>query len=303
MTRLVTPFRWNGNLLTVADLDSWAADISRDAPVESPRFSNSIQISIICHFLGRKWYEEHAFVTSPKRSFLYPHFGTDGLASIWSMRILNLAEMLFNLQAMDGFRERLTQMTLDQLESTLAEFQIGMMLHQDQIAFRYLDPATVTGESPDIEIRLTGGATALAEIKCKIEETEISEKTILYTLNKGRKKLPEGKPGLVFIKVPQEWSLEGRETIMLPELVLNTTMAFLRNTSRVVKVVYYMFHLAPRAEGVRNSHTILEISNPRNPSDSPWSDHLFPLTRTGYNWITIPALLERWANLKKSVSP
>jgi hypothetical protein len=196
----------------------------------------------------------------------------------------------------------LDHMTLDQLESALSEFQIGMMLHQDRIEFRYIDPATVTGKSPDIEITLTCGATALADIKCKYEDTNVSEETVRNTLKKGLSQLPEGKPGLLFIKVPQGWTFEAGETVMLPIQILNATMTFLRNTTRVVKVVYYMFHLSRKKEAIRNRHAIREIDNPHNSAGSPWSDHLFPLARSGFNWITIPALLERWASSDGQVS-
>jgi hypothetical protein len=151
------------------------------------------------------------------------------------------------------------------------------------------------GKSPDIKITLTCGATALADIKCKYEGTDLSEETVRNTLKKGARQLPKGEAGLLFIKVPQRWTFEARETVMLPMPVLDATMAFLRNNGRVVKVVYYMFHLSRTAEGIRNRHAIREINNPRNSADSPWNNHLFPLVRNDFNWITTPALRERWA--------
>jgi hypothetical protein len=296
MTKPIASFRWSGDPLTIVDLDCRAAAIAQHTPVGTARFIIAIQTSVVCHFLGREWYEAHAFVTSPRRSFLHPHFGADGLAPIWSMRMLNLVEMLINLQAVEGFRTCLDHMTLDQLESALSELQIGMMLHQDHIAFRYIDPTTVMGKSPDIEIALTCGATAFADIKCKYEATDVSEETVRNTLKKGGSQLPKGKPGLLFIKVPQGWTFEARETVMLPMVVFNATTAFLRNTSRVVKVVYYMFHLTRSTEGMLNRHAIREINNPHNPADSPWTDHLFPSARNATNWVTLPWLLERWSS-------
>jgi hypothetical protein len=293
------PFQWSGDPLTIVDLDGWAADIAQHAPVGSARFINAVQTSIVSHFLGRQWYADHAYLTSPKTSFLHPHFGSDGLAPVWSMRMLNLAEMLFNLQGVGGFRVCLDHMTLDQLESALSELQVGMMLYQSRIAFRYIDPATMTGKSPDIEITLEDGSSALADIKCKYEETDVSEETVRNTLKKGLSQLPSGRPGLIFVKVPHAWTFEAGETVMLPGSVIRATNAFLRNTSRVAKVVYYLFHLKQAAEGVRNRNAIHEINNLRNPPESQWNRDLFPPGRKGFNWITTPALLERWAGLKQ----
>ncbi len=299
LAKPAAPFQWTGDPLTIADLDGWAADIAQRAPVGSALFVNAVQTSIICHFLGREWYADHAWLTSPTSSFLHPHFGPDGLAPVWSMRMLNLAEMLFNLQGVEGFRACLDHMTLDQLESALSELQIGMMLYQNRIAFRYIDPATVMGKSPDIESTLQDGSSALADIKCKYEETVVSEETVRNTLKKGLNQLPPGRPGLIFVKVPQAWTFDAGETVMLPMHVVRATNAFLRNTSRVVRVVYYLFHLKQAAEGVRNRHAVHEMNNSRNPPDSPWNRNLFQPARNGFNWITIPALLERWPGLKQ----
>ena len=231
LAKPAAPFQWTGDPLTIADLDGWAAERAGLAPVGSSLFLNVVQTSIICHFLGWDWYADNAWLTSPTTSFLHPHFGPDGLAPVWSMRMLNLAEMLFNLQGIEGFRACLDHMTRDQLELTVSELQIGMMLYQSQIAFRYIDPATVIGKSPDIEITLQDSSSALADIKCKYEETIVSEATVRNTLKKGLNQLPSGRPGLIFVKVPQAWTFDDGGTVMLPKPVVRATNAFLRNTN------------------------------------------------------------------------
>jgi hypothetical protein len=287
-------YRWMGNALTVAQLDDWVSELAKKAKPGTAAFANAVQVYIAVHFLGERWYYDHAYLESPPTSYLHPHFGEDGLAPVYSMRMLNLAEMLFNLQGVDGFQTCLYHMTLDQLESALSELQIGMMLYQDRIAFRYIDPQSVIGKSPDIEITLADGTMALADIKCKYESTDVSEETVTSTLKKGLKQLPKGRPGLIFVKMPQEWTFEKGETVMLPMPVVNATRGFLRNTTRVVKVVYYIFHLARHPAGILNRHAIREVNNPRNPDSSPWNAHLFPPAHSGFNWITMPSLTDRW---------
>ena len=292
------PFRWRGDPLTISNLDGWASELAKKAMPGTPTFANAVQVYITVHFLGERWYYNHAYLKSLPTSILHPSFGEDGLAPVYSMRMLNLAEMLLNLQGVEGFQTCLDHMTLDQLESALSELQIGMMLYQDRIAFRYIDPLTVTGKSPDIEITLAGGTTALADIKCKYENTDISYETVTNTLKSARKQLPGGKPGMIFVKVPQEWTFESGELIMLPMPVVNATGDFLRNTTRVVKVIFYMFHLSRNADGgILNRHAILEVNNPRNPDDLPWNADLFPPPHTRFNWITMSSLTERWTEM------
>lgn len=289
-------FRWNGEKLTIDRLDDWVSDLSKKAKPGTAAFANAVQVFIVVHFLGERWYYNHAYLESPPTSFLHPHFGEDGLAPVYSMRMLNLAEMLLNLQGVEGFQTCLDHMTLDQLESALSELQIGMMLYQDRIEFRYIDPQTVRGKSPDIEITLATGDAALADIKCKYENTDVSEETVTNTLKSARKQLPSGKPGMIFVKVPQEWTFEAGEVVMLPMPMVNATRGFLRNTTRVVKIIYYTFHLSRNLDGgILNRHAIREVNNPRNPDDSPWNYHLFPPAHDGFNWITFPSLTVRWA--------
>lgn len=288
------PFRWGGDELTIAALDDWATELSRKAKPGTAAFANAVHVFIVVHFLGERWYYNHAYLNSPASSPLHPHFDPDGRAAVYSMRMLNLAEMLLNLQGVEGFQTCLDHMTLDQIESALSELQIGMMLYQDQIHFRYLDPVTVRGKSPDIEIILRDGVSALADIKCKYEDTEVREVTLINTLKKALKQLPKGRPSLIFVKVPQEWTFEAGDAVMLPIPVVNATSRFLRNTTRVAKVVFYIFHLARHPAGMLNRHAIREVNNPRNPDDSPWNQPLFPLTHSGFNWITMPSLIDRW---------
>src|SRR5580704_11056329 len=96
-------FRWSKEPLTLKELTSFARDVAKDAPYNSAKFANAMHVFIIVHFLGRDWYRQYAYLTAEKNSYLSPEFGPDGKAPVYSMRILKLAEMLFNLQGVEGF--------------------------------------------------------------------------------------------------------------------------------------------------------------------------------------------------------
>jgi hypothetical protein len=125
------------------------------------------------------------------------------------------AEMLFNLQSVSGFDTCLRQLASGQLESALAELQLGMMLYQAHHKFRYIDPNAISGKTFDLEIDFPNGATSGAEIKCKEDATELSIETVRNSLGEARSQLPAGGEGIVFVKVPQSWaSANGKEILL-----------------------------------------------------------------------------------------
>lgn len=77
-------------------------------------------------------------------------------------------------------------------------------------------------------------------------------------------------------------------------------MAFPRNTSRVVKVAYYMFHLTRTSVGMLNRHAIREINNARPPGVA-LERPLIPLVRQRFTRITTSWLLQRWDSLNVPV--
>jgi hypothetical protein len=203
------PFKWSGDKLTLPDLDVWARDlITKGAPPGTAKFANAINTSVIVHYLGFKWHEDHSFLTSPERSFLHPTFEDDGKAREWSVYFLNLAEMLINLQDIENFQVVLDHLRLDQLESAICELQSGMILKQEGIPFRYIDPLTISGPSPDIELTLSDGTRIGAEITCKSDSTDMTEGTITRGLKHGSSKFAKGDKGMIIMRVPQSWTYQ-----------------------------------------------------------------------------------------------
>lgn len=148
-------------------------------------------------------------------------------------RTLRVAEILFNLQAIEGIDSRLDDLRAGVVESTYAELECGAFLHRRGIAFRYVVPSGVQGADYDAEIIIEGGGEVCCEMKCKAEGTDLSEGAVRNPLQTARKQLPRGQAGLVFLKVPEIWVRQEGVAHIVP----STIDAFLRGTSRVVAVV------------------------------------------------------------------
>jgi hypothetical protein len=148
-------------------------------------------------------------------------------------RTLRIAELLFNLQNVEGIDARLEDLRLGRVESTFAELEAGAFLRRRGVRFRYINPSGTKGADYDAEIPLHETIKVNCEMKSKTEGTDLGEGAIRNPLQAARKQLPANEPGLVFLKVPEPWVQQPEEARILPTII----DAFLRGTSRVTAVV------------------------------------------------------------------
>jgi hypothetical protein len=148
-------------------------------------------------------------------------------------RTVRIAELLFNLQNVEGIDARLEDLRLGKVESTFAELEAGGFLRRRAVPFRYVNPSGTKGADYDAEIPLDETIKVNCEMKCKMEGTDLSEGAVRNPLQTARKQLPAGEPGFVFLKVPEPWMQQPDAGRILP----TTIDAFLRGTSRVTAVV------------------------------------------------------------------
>jgi len=92
--------------------------------------------------------------------------------------------------------------------------------------------------------------------KCKLESTDVSEATVRNSLETARQQLPGGHPGVVFLKIPQEWFTESGLGI-----VSKAVARFLRTTNRVISVKVYGTLISVDGETVLQVHRINEFRN------------------------------------------
>lgn len=177
---------------------------------------------------------------------------------ISAYRIMDLAEILYNLQYVSGFDECISRTRDGDSEGTHAELDLGRMLYLHQIRFRYVVPQGFIGRDYDVDIICPNGLIVCGDAKCKVEATEFSRKTIDYTPEKARGQLPDDRPGIVFVKVPPRW-------MQIPNFVdvlVAVARDFLRTTRRVVSVKYYVSPITSMNGAMKVQHAFKEISNP-----------------------------------------
>jgi hypothetical protein len=148
-------------------------------------------------------------------------------------RTLRIAELLFNLQSVEGIDGRIEDLRAGKVEATYAELEAGAFLLRRGVPFKYVDETGVKGLDYDGQILLRSGERVNCEMKCNVESTGLSDRTSRNALDAARKQLPSGEPGLVFLKVPEPWVRDPAVSAILSAAIND----FLRGTSRVVAVV------------------------------------------------------------------
>ena len=148
-----------------------------------------VAISVIKYFFGKDWLDEHLDPEGPD-GFLRQMPDDEAAQNMQAYRILDLAELLFNLQDADGFADCIERMKNGDIEGTYAELDFGRMLHMHGVKFHFVAPLGKRGSDYDIEIECTDGLTICADAKCKIQSTEFSLKTISNTLHDARTQFP-----------------------------------------------------------------------------------------------------------------
>jgi hypothetical protein len=242
-------------------------------------------VGIIKYYFGNGWIEKHVSPDNPKPGFLRIVYGSDPAAQITQFRVVDLAELLFNLQHIEGFDYCLDQMRQGNLEGTYAELDFGRMLLASNVVFRYVERTGLKGADFDIEITLPDGLKLCADAKCKIETTEFSEETVRNTLKRAVDQLPKDRPGVIFLKVPPAWFNElpaARDLLELGRRFLHGS------TKRVVSIKFFMTHQVWRSGMLTQSHGFKEICNPDNRFDPNRNWDMFAEPNPNPTWNGMP---------------
>jgi hypothetical protein len=280
---------------TFQDFCSLADALVEHRQPDSPSFLFNLQKGILDHFFGMQWLDTFGALEGHKRSYLRPTLDGAGEATDFSMRLLNLAEMLYNIQTAPGVRNPLQDISSGQIEPGLAELQAGMLLMRNARPFRYLERAPGR-QTHDLEIEC-GGRLWPAEVKCKIDGTDLSEAAIISALRKARDQLPpdETGSGVVIVRCPRAWATDRSGPVVMPPQTITAVNNYLRNSRRIGLVVFYVFQYERRVDDFLVTNAVREVPSHRHPSLDWWDHPLFPMDDRG-NWETWPMLVDSWKN-------
>lgn len=148
------------------------------------------------------------------------------------VRKTHLAHMLWCIRDADGFSDFLRKNNTNEFESTYYEVFCAYLFHQQSSSIELIVPQGTKGADFDLrvsEFKCMGDLNV--EVKARRAVFQTAKQLSNY-LNKCRTQLPSSGPGVIFCKV------EIRNDSISTDETIATTGAFLRNTDRVLFVVY-----------------------------------------------------------------
>jgi hypothetical protein len=234
------------------------AELKANPALNGQDTSFALACGVLRNFLGENWIDRH-FAPEGKKGFLTIDESTPQTRDVKGFRLIDLAEVLFNVQDAPGFDECILKMRHGDIEGTFAELDFARMLCLNQVPFRFVVPQGTKKSDYDFQILYPNDLIACADAKCKIETSEFNENALRNILKEARAQLPNELPGIVFVKVPGRWVAD-------PSFV-NASVAiakrFLGGVRRIVSVKYYSSPLVLKDGVMLHTHAYKEISNPK----------------------------------------
>lgn len=246
----------------------WPREI-QDSP-DKP--TSLISMGVVKHFMGESWIND--YLRDGKRDDFFRVVFEDEKSHdpyVQSFRITDLAELFFNLQNIEGFDSCISKMQNDIAQPTYAELDIGRMIYCNDWPFKFIVPQQKKRLDYDYEITLQDGLVICADAKCKLESTQLSEETIVDSLDHAKGQFPEDRPAIVIVKIPQQWM----ENENHAAVVLSATNKFFPTCDYIVSVVYYISPLNMRGKFMNHGHLFIEPHNRFNKFDNKRDWRLF----------------------------
>jgi hypothetical protein len=174
-----------------------------------------ISANILHHLLGDEWVNNNLnpFCTTvdrnqrESRAFL----GPDAPSGMPTHRLIHrtslLASHLFSFQGMEGFEYVVEEIRQIHLISKFDELICAGLARKAGATLRFVQPTKVQNVSfPDFEILWGAGQVINVEVEGKDGDTTLTQKTLGKSLKHAQQQLPANQPGIVFVRLPQEWA-------------------------------------------------------------------------------------------------
>jgi hypothetical protein len=162
--------------------------------------------------LGPDWLQRHVLAKVNPTAYFHNDSAPGNHRCHFFSRVGFLAELIYNLQRVENFEDRLKSIrdaNGNGVEAGIVELAAGKFFKWFGILFRFVLATPNKGESYDIEYVTTDGRPGRCEVECKIQSYDLNPKGIKNTLKHAKGQLPKGEAGIIMLRIPEEWWATG----------------------------------------------------------------------------------------------
>lgn len=195
-----------------------------------------IGVEILRQVIDNKWVNQTIFrqhgEIDKKNKDAFEFFKSSNLGFVWQTRTYFFAERVYNLRETKNFNLIVKEILNGNLVSRFAEIEVGAHLLRRGINFEFVEP--IGEKIKDYDLKIVDEIEINCEIKHKIENMELSINTLKNTISDANKQLPKKELGIIFLKIPQNWSQNDKIIETLKRVILPL---FKRNNSHIIAIV------------------------------------------------------------------
>jgi hypothetical protein len=188
---------------------------------------------VILATLGPEWWKANCLTTSERADqFLCLPTDSEDHRYDFQHRIVRLGHMLYQLQDCAGYEDFVEGLKSRDLESTFFELHVAALLRDAGHSVNFVKESSRKGADYDLSVTIETTPVHV-EAKSKRSGDALNAKSLRNKLKTARKQLPAEGPGIIFVGVPVEWTMQADAEKEIGSVLAN----FLRETGRVNHVI------------------------------------------------------------------
>jgi hypothetical protein len=223
----------------------------------------AMAMEIILTTLGPEWWKRNCTpnAAKPDEFLAIPNNSEDNKYNHQD-RVTKLGHMLYALKECKGYEAFISSLRTRDVAPTFFELWVANILHQNNFVVQFVVPKGQKGEDYDL-IAEQNGICLSVEAKSRRAGVVLGERMLHNTLEAARKQLPSSGPGIVFISIPTEWTIDKNGE----NVAENCINSFFRNSARVNYVVVIWHQWIKLKVGMASASLVRQYENlnPRTP--------------------------------------
>jgi hypothetical protein len=220
-----------------------------------------LSVITIGRIMGKRWFSNWACEVSSENKpgmYFYPSNDPEDKQVIW--RQIRFAELLFNFQNLRGFSRRTNEWQGNQPEAIVAELESAFYMRSCNHMPTFVATKTSGQRTPDFDVVLSFGLKCAWEAKSRLEHLSFNERRLKESLDEARKQLPAGTSNIIFVRIPEAWTLKAEFQGQLESVVSH----LFRNSKRAISVLFHWeLWATPSANEMRYGISGIEFPNLR----------------------------------------